>query len=77
MGGESAGGSPRSSLSGRGEGETRGIRADEGTRGETSRLRLGSLRRMSANDIASSGGSAEVMGRLELDEEPQTRGQGR
>ncbi|KAG1727396.1 hypothetical protein EDB19DRAFT_1929858 [Suillus lakei] len=75
MGGDSAGGSPISSLSGHG-GETRGMRrAEEGTRRETSRPRLGSLRNMSANDIASSGGSAEVMGKLELDEEPQARRQ--
>lgn len=77
MGGDSAGGSPRSSLSGHGEGETRAMRrAEDGIRRETSRPRLGSLRSMSANDIASSGGSAEVMGRLELDEEPQARRQG-
>ncbi|KAG1723160.1 hypothetical protein EDB19DRAFT_1898113 [Suillus lakei] len=59
-----------------GEEPTRGMRrAEEGTRRETSRPRLGSLRNMSANDIASSGGSAEVMGKLELDEEPQARRQ--
>ncbi|KAG2119376.1 autophagy-related protein 13-domain-containing protein [Suillus clintonianus] len=75
MGGDSAGGSPISSSSGHGEGETRGMRRAEGvgTRRDTSMPRLGSLRSMSANDIASSGGSAEVMGKLELDEEPRAR----
>jgi autophagy-related protein 13 len=77
MGGDSAGGSPVSSASGRGEGDSRGMRrAEEGFRRETSRPRLGALRSMSANDVASSGGSAEVMGRLELDEEPEARRQG-
>lgn len=70
MGGDSAGGSPVSSVGGRGEGDSRGMRCAEIGR-ETSRPRLGSLRRMSANDVASSGGSAEVMGKLELDEEPR------
>lgn len=77
VGGDSAGGSPVSSASGRGEGDSRGMRrAEEGFRRETSRPRLGALRSMSANDVASSGGSAEVMGRLELDEEPEARRQG-
>ncbi|KAG2357037.1 hypothetical protein BDR07DRAFT_1421422 [Suillus spraguei] len=70
MGGDSASGSPVSSVGGRGEGDSRGMRCTEIGR-ETSRPRLGSLRRMSANDVASSGGSAEVMGKLELDEEPR------
>jgi len=76
----SAGGSARSSLSGHGQGHEGVGRAEEGsgisTRGETSRPMLGRLRRMSANDVASSGGSAEVMGRMELDEEPWARKQG-
>ncbi|KAG1803999.1 uncharacterized protein BJ212DRAFT_953476 [Suillus subaureus] len=75
MGGHSAGGSPISSTSGRDEGENRGMRRTEIRRG-TSRPRLGSLRSMSANDVASSGGSAEVMGKLELDEEPRAQRQG-
>ncbi|KAG1863173.1 autophagy-related protein 13-domain-containing protein [Suillus subalutaceus] len=75
MGGDSTGGSPISSASGRDEGENRGMRRTE-IRRETSRPRLGSLRSMSANDVASSGGSAEVMGKLELDEEPRARRQG-
>lgn len=72
IGGDSAGASPISSVSGRGEGENRGSRPT-GIWRETSRPRLGSLRSMSANDVASSGGSAEVMGKLEFDEEPQAR----
>lgn len=77
MGGDSSGGSPISSASGRGEGENRGMRrAEEGFQRQTSRPRLGALRSMSTNDVASSGGSAEVMGRLELDEEPEARRQG-
>lgn len=72
IGGDSAGASPISSVSGRGEGENRSSRPT-GIWRETSRPRLGSLRSMSANDVASSGGSAEVMGKLELDEEPQAR----
>jgi len=76
----SAGGSARSSfIHGRGEGVGRAEEGTEigtgiGSRGETSRLPLGRVRRMSANDVASSGGSAEVMGRMELDEEPRRRG---
>lgn len=77
----SAGGSARSSLSGHGQGHEGVERAEDGSgisaRGETSRPTLGKLRRMSANDVASSGGSAEVMGRMELDEEPWARRQGR
>jgi autophagy-related protein 13 len=75
MGGDSAGGSPISSASGRDEGENRGMRRME-IRRETSRPSPGSLRSMSANDVASSGGSAEVMGKLELDEEPRAQRQG-
>jgi autophagy-related protein 13 len=82
----SIGGSGRSSLSGHGHGLSERVgRAEDGTgigtgirtRGDTSRPPLGRLRRMSANDVASSGGSAEVMGRMELDEDPWARGQGR
>jgi autophagy-related protein 13 len=82
----SIGGSGRSSLSGHGHGLSERVgRAEDGTgigtgirtHGDTSRPPLGRLRRMSANDVASSGGSAEVMGRMELDEEPWARGQGR
>lgn len=77
----SAGGSGRSSFSGHGHGQSnRAGYVGEGsgvrTRGETSRPTLGKLRRMSANDVASSGGSAEVMGRMELDEEPWLRREG-
>lgn len=76
----SAGGSARSSLSGHDQGHEGVGRAEEdsgiSTRGQT-RPTLGRLRRMSANDVASSGGSAEVMGRMELDEEPWARRQGR
>jgi len=75
----SAGGSTRSSFSGHGQADRAG-RVEEGvvigTRGDRSKPIRGRLRRMSANDIASSGGSAEVMGRMELDEEPWVRRQG-
>ncbi|KAI6094940.1 hypothetical protein EDD16DRAFT_1681885, partial [Pisolithus croceorrhizus] len=37
------------------------------------RPRLGSMRSFSAGDVASSGGSAEVIGRLELDEDSKRR----
>ncbi|KIJ16059.1 hypothetical protein PAXINDRAFT_168678 [Paxillus involutus ATCC 200175] len=42
-------------------------------RRDGSRPRLGSLRSMSATDVASSGGSAEVMGKLDLDDDSQPR----
>ncbi|KAI6094932.1 hypothetical protein EDD16DRAFT_1681784 [Pisolithus croceorrhizus] len=40
------------------------------------RPRLGSMRSFSGGDVASSGGSAEVIGRLELDEDSKRRGWG-
>ncbi|KAH7915511.1 autophagy-related protein 13-domain-containing protein [Hygrophoropsis aurantiaca] len=60
--------------------ETSSGRRDERDAGgsrDVSRPRLGSLRSASANDVASSGGSAEVMGRLELDDESWRRRQDR
>ncbi|KIK78786.1 hypothetical protein PAXRUDRAFT_834443 [Paxillus rubicundulus Ve08.2h10] len=54
--------------------DTSGVGLPSGLeRRDESRLRLGSLRSMSATDVASSGGSAEVMGKLDLDDDLQPR----
>ncbi|KIJ60811.1 hypothetical protein HYDPIDRAFT_97800 [Hydnomerulius pinastri MD-312] len=74
----SASGSGRGDESG-GEGSNSqssslsGYRGVGGGSGDVSRPRLGSMRSVSANDVASSGGSAEVMGRLELDDDSRRR----
>ncbi|KAH7929214.1 hypothetical protein BV22DRAFT_1102631 [Leucogyrophana mollusca] len=70
-----------SSGDGASRGDVSGGRRDErgapSSSRDVSRPRLGSLRSASANDAASSGGSAEVMGRLELDDDSWRRGKER